>query len=104
MRGVLKVPAKLAVMVVAGCAPMMEVPDAARDATARPLADASEPPRIDGGCYSGLAVLGDESPVFSQLSGDRVPRRARVSLERVRPGMRALQHCVPVLSCDRAPG
>jgi hypothetical protein len=79
MRGVLKVPAKLAVMVVAGCAPMIEVPDAARDATTRPLADASEPPRIDGGCYSGSLYLGMNRRCFPSYpaTGCRAERACR---------------------------
>lgn len=66
MKRVLKIPAQIAVVVIAGCAPAMTSGDASSDASARVDVAQSDgsTPRIDGGCYSGNRYLGQSSACY----------------------------------------
>lgn len=78
----LAVPAQLAVMLAAGCAPVMETGDAAtRDATQPARTDVAEIPRIDGGCYSGSLYLGQNRRCFPSYPATacRAERACRTS-------------------------
>ncbi|MFO0561251.1 MAG: hypothetical protein U0269_24750 [Polyangiales bacterium] len=80
----LTVPAQLtvAVMVAAGCAPVMEAGDvSARDATQSRPSDVAEVPRIDGGCYSGSLYLGQNRRCFPSYPATscRAERACRAS-------------------------
>lgn len=69
MKRVLKIPAQIAVVVIAGCAPEMPGGDASSDGSARPDVAQSDgaTPRIDGGCYAGNRYIGQENACYASF-------------------------------------